>query len=77
MEKETIKSEVIKSYKGFDKDLRCRGYQYEVGKEYELPAGEKVMVCDSGFHACQSPLEVLDYYFMDDKCNLEIKTSEL
>ena len=64
MAKET--TTIIKSYKGFNKDLKCRGYQYEVGKEYELPEGEKVKVCDTGFHACESPLEVLDHYAMFD-----------
>ena len=57
---------VIKSYKGFDKDLKCRDFQYEVGKEYELPEGANVRVCNNGFHACESPLEVLDYYPMFD-----------
>ena len=57
---------VIKAYKGFNKDLKCRGFQYEVGKEYELPEGEKVKVCNTGFHACESPLEVLDHYAMFD-----------
>lgn len=57
---------VIKAYKGFDRDLKCRGFQYEVGKEYELPEGQKVKVCNTGFHACESPLEVLDHYAMFD-----------
>ena len=61
---------VIKAYKGFNKDLSCKGFQYEVGKEYELPEGKNVIVCETGFHACESPLEVLDYYPMiDDDCN--------
>ena len=52
-------SEVIKAYKGFDKSLQCRGFQFEVGKEYEEPAAE---VCKKGFHACEIPLEVLSHY---------------
>lgn len=64
------KDKTITTYKGFDKDLKCRGFQYEVGKEYELPKGESVSVCSNGFHACESPLEVLDYYFMDGHANL-------
>ncbi len=63
-------NETITTYKGFDKDLKCRGFQYEVGKEYELPKGELPNVCSNGFHACESPLEVLDYYFMDGHANL-------
>ena len=63
-------NKTIITYKGFDKDLKCRGFQYEVGKEYELPKGETVEICRRGFHACESPLEVLDYYFMDGHANL-------
>ena len=61
--------EKIKSYKGFDKNLSCKGFQYEVGKTYEMPE-EDVEVCGMGFHACESPLEVLDYYFFDDNCEI-------
>ena len=53
---------VIKSYKGFDSSLSCRGFQYEVGKEYEM--GGRIEYCERGFHACESPLEVFDHYDM-------------
>ena len=52
----------IISYKGFDENMQCRGFQYEVGKEYEMDGDIKC--CERGFHACESPLEVWDHYDM-------------
>lgn len=46
---------IIKTFKGFDKNLCCRGMQYEIGKSYEEPNAE---VCNKGFHACERPLDV-------------------
>ena len=59
----------MKAYKGFDKDMKCRGFQFEEGKTYEEPTAK---LCKQGFHACTSPLDVLRYYApCDDNGNLQ------
>ena len=63
----------IIAYKGFDKNLNCRGFQYEVGKEYEMDGDIKC--CERGFHACESPLEVFDYYDMLNSRFAEVEHS--
>ena len=55
-------AEPIKAYKGFDKNLKCRGFQYEIGKEYELPEGQHPSACNNGFHACPNPNDLFAFY---------------
>ncbi|GIP10447.1 hypothetical protein J1TS5_26170 [Paenibacillus macerans] len=50
---------MIKGWKGFNKDLKCRGMQYEIGKTFEEPEAE---ACEKGLHFCEYPLDVLGYY---------------
>lgn len=54
-----MNNETIKGYKGFNPDLTCRDFQYEVGKEYET---DKAVVCNAGFHFCENPFDVLGFY---------------
>ena len=49
----------MKFYKGFDKDMKCRGFQYEIGKEYREETAD---LCHKGFHACENPLDTFAYY---------------
>ena len=61
----------MKAYKGFDKDLKCRGFQYELGREYQET---EALLCRKGFHACENPLDTFRYYPPTDSryCEVEI-----
>ena len=63
----------MKAYKGFDKDLKCGGFQFEIGKEYEE---KKAKLCQSGFHACEYPIDMFGYYPPSDSkfCEVELES---
>ena len=61
-----------KSYKGFNKDMTCKGFQYEIGKEYEE---EKAKACECGFHACEYPLDCFGYYAPAESKYCEVEQS--
>ena len=60
----------IKSYKGFNKYMTCKGFQYEEGKEYET---EKAECCKTGFHACEYPLDCFNYYSPNESVFHEVE----
>ena len=65
----------MKLYKGFDNDMKCKGFQFEVGKEYKE---EKADICNCGFHACENPFDVLGYYPPADSryCEVDLDANE-
>ena len=73
-------SEKIIAYKAMDKNMQCRGKQYEVGKTYHE---DKADCCNAGMHACENPLDVLYYYplrdsprFFEVECGGNVDKSE-
>lgn len=64
----------MKAYKGFNKDLTCRGFQYKEGETYHA---EKAELCEEGFHACENPLDCFGYYEPGKAVYHEVEVDEL
>lgn len=64
----------MKAYKGFNRDMTCRGFQFEEGKEYHE---EKAELCESGFHACENPLDTFRYYSPNGSVYHEVELDEV
>ena len=62
----------MKGFKGFNQKLQCRGFQFEVGKEYEEKGAS---CCNHGFHFCENPLDVFSYYPPADSRYCEVEGS--
>ena len=62
--------DTIKAFKAFDKDMKCQGMQYEVGKTYECA---EAVLCKTGFHFCEWPLDCFVYYAPADGLYAEIE----
>ena len=63
---------MIKAFKGFKRDMTCRGFQYEEGKEFHT---DKAECCEEGFHACEYPLDCFRYYNPADSVFHEVELS--
>ena len=64
----------MKAYKGFNKDMTCRGFQFEEGKEYH---DDKAKKCQCVFHGCKNPLDCFRYYPPSNSIYHEVKIDEL
>ena len=63
----------MKAYKGFNKDMTCRGFQYEDGKEYET---DKASLYNEGFHACENPIDCFSYYSPSESVYHEVEIED-
>ena len=63
----------MKAYKGFNKDMTCREFQYEEGKEYEC---DEASLCNTGFHACENPLDCYGYYLPGNSVYHEVEIED-
>ena len=67
----------MKAYKAFNKDMTCRDFKYAEGETYALPEGEEAKLCENGFHACERPVDVLDYYNAADSVIHEVEVDDV
>ena len=65
----------MKCYKGFDKDMKCRGFQYKEGETYET---DDAKLCESGFHACEYSLDCFRYYAPNESqyCEVDLEATD-
>lgn len=56
----------VEGYKGTDKNMRCKEYQYEIGKQFDMPDNTEIKECSSGFHLCLKKEHVFSYYAIED-----------
>jgi len=63
----------MKGYKAFNPGWKCRDFQYEIGKTYELPEGQELKICECGFHFCANPIDVFGYYKYEDALIAEVE----
>ena len=64
----------MKAYKRFNKDMTCRGLQYEEGKTYET---DNAVLCNAGFHACENPLDCSSYYSPSESVIREVELEDV
>ena len=64
----------MKAFKGFNKDMTCRGFQFKEGETYHE---DKAKLCDSGFHACEDPLDCFDYYAPAESIYREVELEDV
>jgi len=64
----------MKAYKGFKTDMTCSGFQFEEGKEYHE---DSAVLCNSGFHACEAPLDCFGYYSPAESVYHEVELDEV
>ena len=69
-----MKEDAVKYYKGFAKDMTCRGFQYKEGETYTT---DEAKLCWSGFHACENPLDCFSYYSPNESVYREVELSDV